>query len=85
MGSDRFPRKDDEMADAPGMKGRRSRNKNGRLRDTRDDKHVGTLERQYDRDFGVRSDMEVGTLLKKTGTASVNDLLQSDLGKKRPR
>lgn len=70
------------MADAPGMRGKRSRNENGRLRDTRDDKHVGTLEKQYDRDFGVRSDMHVGTLLERTGKKSVNDLIQSDIGKK---
>jgi len=68
--------------DAPGMKGNRSRNQDGRLRDTRDDKHVGTLENQYTRDFGVRSDMHVGTLLEQVGVKSVNDLIQSDIGKK---
>jgi len=68
--------------DAPGMKGYRARNQNGRLRDTRDDKHAGTLEKQYHRDFGVRSDMHLGRLLKKTGMASVNDLIQSNLGRK---
>jgi len=37
--------------DDPSMRRNRSRNQtNGRLRDTRDDKHVGTLEEQYDRD-----------------------------------
>ena len=70
--------------DDPGMRGDRSRNKtNGRLRDTRDDKHVGTLEEQYNRDFGVRSDMQVGTLLDKTGYSSVNKLIKSDIGKKK--
>lgn len=40
--------------DDPGMRGYRPRNRtDGRLRDTRDDKHVGTLEKQYNRDFGV--------------------------------
>ena len=68
--------------DAPGMKGYRSRNRNGQLRDTRDDKHVETLEKQYDRDFGVRGDMHVGELLKRTGEHSVNDLIQSGRGKK---
>jgi len=67
--------------DAPGMRGNRSRNENGRLRDTRDDKHVGTLEKQYGRDFGVRDDMHVGTLLKEKSVASVNDLINSDIGK----
>jgi hypothetical protein len=68
--------------DAPDMRGPRSRNAGGQLRDTRDDKHVGTLEKQYNRDFGVRKDMHVGTLLEQTGKASVNDLIQSNLGKK---
>lgn len=70
--------------DDPGMRGNRSRNEtNGRLRDTRDDKHVGTLEKQYGRDFGVRSDMHVNTLLNQTGIPSVSKLIQSDLGKKK--
>jgi hypothetical protein len=68
--------------DAPGMRGNRSRNEDGQLRDTRDDKHVGTLEKEYNRDFGVRSDMQVGNLLKRTGIKSVNDLIHSDIGKK---
>ncbi len=68
--------------DAPGMKGYRSRNEDGQLRKTRCDKHVGTLEKQYGVDFGVRDDMHVGTLLEKAGIASVNDLIHSGLGKK---
>lgn len=64
------------------MRGNRSRNGNGRLRDTRDDKHVETLEKQYDRDFGVRGDMHVGTLLGQTGMPSVHALINSDIGKK---
>lgn len=69
--------------DASGMRGYRSRNTKGPLRDTRDDKHVGTLEKQYKRDFGVRSDMEVGNLLKKLGVNSVNDLINGSIGRKR--
>lgn len=68
--------------DALGMRGIRSRNQDGRLRDKRDDTHVGTIEEQYGRDFGVRSDMQLGTFLRKQGIASLNDLIQSDLGKK---
>ena len=68
--------------DAPGMRGQRSRNQSGPLRDTRNDKHVGTLEKQYGRDFGVRSDMQVGTLLEQTGMDSVNDLIHSNIGRK---
>lgn len=64
------------------MRGNRTRNKtDGRLRDTRDDKHVGTLEQQYKRDFGVRSDMHVGTLLKKKGVKSVTELVRDGFGK----
>lgn len=68
--------------DAPGMRGYRSRNQDGSLRDKRDDTHIGTIEKQYDRDFGVRSDMQLGTFLKERGVASLNDLIESDIGKK---
>jgi hypothetical protein len=61
--------------DAPGMRGNRSRNENGQLRTTRGDKHVGTIEREYGRDFGVRSDMRVDTLLRRTGKRSIHELL----------
>jgi len=67
--------------DAPGMRGYRSRNENGLLRDKRDDTHVATIEKQYNRDFGVRGDMQLGTLLKQTGQASLNDLIHSGEGK----
>jgi hypothetical protein len=68
--------------DAPGMKGNRSRNQDGRLREKRDDTHVGTIEEQYGRDFGVRSDMHLRTLLKEKGTASLNDLINNEPGEK---
>ncbi len=68
--------------DAPGMRGIRSRNQDGKLRDKRDDTHMGTIENEYDRDFSVRSDMQLGTFLKKSHVASLNDLIESDLGKK---
>ncbi len=61
--------------DAPGMKGYRTRNENGLLRDKRDDTHMGTIESQYKRNFGVRSDMHLGTYLKKEGIPSLNDLI----------
>lgn len=68
--------------DAPGMRGIRSRNQDGHLRDKRDDTHMGTIEKKYDRDFRVRSDKQLGNFLKEKGIASLNDLIQSDLGKK---
>ena len=61
--------------DAPGMQGCRSRNKDGQLRDKRDDTKMGTIEAQYDRDFGVRSDMRLGSYLKREGIDSLNDLI----------
>jgi hypothetical protein len=66
------------MADAPGMRGDRSRNQDGQLRDKRDDTHMGTIEKQYGRDFGVRSDMELGNYLKQNNIASLNDLINGD-------
>lgn len=68
--------------DAPGMRGARARNRTGELRDKRDDTLVKTIEKKYDRDFGVRDDMHLGTLLDKTGKASLNDLVHSNIGKK---
>lgn len=67
--------------DAPGMKGDRSRNNDGPLREKRGDTHMGTIEKQYDRDFGVRSDMQLDTFLKQNSLNSLNDLIKSDLGK----
>lgn len=61
--------------DAEGMKGYRTRNENGQLRDKRDDTHMGTIEKQYGRDFNVRSDMQLGTYLKEHGIKSLNDLI----------
>ena len=67
--------------DALGMKGNRSRNDDGQLRNKRDDTHMGTIENQYNKDFGVRSDKELGNFLKENNIASLNDLIHSNLGK----
>lgn len=61
--------------DAPGMRGERSRNRDGLLRNKRDDTLVSTIEKQYGVDFGVRGDMQLGTLLKQKNTVSLNDLI----------
>lgn len=61
--------------DAPGMRGYRSRNDNGLLRDKRDDTHMGSIEKKYDLDLGVRSDMHLGTYLKEHRITSLNDLI----------
>lgn len=57
------------------MRGYRSRNKDGQLRDKRDDTLIGTIEKKYDLDLGVRSDMKLGNYLKETGYKSLNDLV----------
>ena len=67
--------------DAPGMRGTRSRNPaSGRLRRKRGDTDVGTIEEQYGMDFGVRSDMNLGTLLKQRGAESLSELLEPERG-----
>ncbi|MCA6441253.1 MAG: hypothetical protein IM581_15070 [Chitinophagaceae bacterium] len=66
--------------DAPGMKGQRSRNQDGELRQKRSDTHMGTIENQYGRDFDVRSDMNLGTFLKENNLNSLNDVIHSKLG-----
>ena len=67
--------------DAPGMRGNRSRTKPGPLREKRGDTNVSTIEKKYGRDFGVRGDMHLDTLLEKLGEASLNDLIRSGKGK----
>jgi hypothetical protein len=61
--------------DAPGMKGYRSRNADGQLRDKRDDTKIGTIEKQYGIDLSVRSDMQLGTYLKEHNIKSLNDVI----------
>jgi len=67
--------------DAPGMRGCRARTKSGQLRDKRDDTQIGAIEKQYGIDLKVRSDMHLGTYLKKHRIASLNDLIASKKGK----
>lgn len=61
--------------DARGMKGFRSRNQDGQLRDKRDDTHVSTVEKRYGVNLDVRSDMHLGTYLKQNQIKSLNDLI----------
>ena len=68
--------------DDPGMRGERSRNQSGSLREKRGDTHVSTIEEKYGRDFGVRGDMHLDTLLDQAGVDSLHDLINSDIGKK---
>lgn len=61
--------------DDPGMKGPRSRNDDGQLRQKRGDTHVETIEQEYNVDFGVRGDMRLDTLRKQVGADSIQDLI----------
>ena len=56
--------------------GTRSQPIGAALRRKRSDTHVGTIERQYGLDFGVRSDMHLGTLLKRRSSAWLAEVLQ---------
>jgi len=61
--------------DAPGMKGSRSRNEDGQLRQKRGDTRVGTIQEQYNIDLGVRSDTKLETLRQRLGVNSIEDLI----------
>jgi hypothetical protein len=61
---------------ATGMSANRTRDENGRLRQKRADTRVGNIEREYDVDFKVRSDMELGTLRERTGLTSIDALVR---------
>jgi len=64
--------------DAPKMRGKRGRNKDGQLRKKRSDTHIKTIEKNYNVDFGVRGDKHLETHLKDTGNDSLNDLINND-------
>lgn len=66
------------LKDAHGMRGDRARTRDGTLRQKRGDTHVGTIEKRYNRDFGVRSDTRLDTLLDRRGANSLNELLHRD-------
>lgn len=63
------------------MRGYRSRNESGPLRAKPGNTLVGTIERHYGVDLGVRSDMRLDTLKARTGQASLNDILHGGKGK----
>ena len=54
----------------------RTRDANGELRQKRGDELVGNIEREYDVDFDVRSDMRLDTLREQAGLSSIKDLLR---------
>jgi len=56
----------------------RMQDENGRIREKRKDTLVETLRNEYGDGFakGYRSDAELGTVLKKEGLSSLDDLLK---------
>jgi hypothetical protein len=66
--------------DDPSMMGQRARTEHGRLREKRGDTYVGTIEAMYERDFNVRSDMRLDTLLEREGVGSLSELLHKKTG-----
>ena len=51
------------------------------FRKKRGDTKMGTIEKKYGRDFGVRSDEKLGNYLKDKGYDSLSKLLSSKDGK----
>ena len=70
-----MPKKD---TNAWNMPGHAARTLGGRLRKIREDTLVETLEERYNVDFGVRGDMEWGTLRKKLSVDSVQEALEKN-------
>ena len=56
----------------------RDRNEDGKFRQKRGDTHVGTIEKKYGVDFGVRSDMHLETLRKRMGDESMTQILKNE-------
>ena len=54
-----------------------SRIRNGQFRQKRDDTQMGTIEKMYGKDFGVRSDKQLGNYLKSKGYNSLSQLLKN--------
>lgn len=47
----------------------------GQFRQKRGDTKMGTIEKKYGRDFGVRSDKKLGNYLREQGFPSLSKLL----------
>lgn len=53
------------------------------IRKKREDTKIGTVEKKYDRDFGVRSDKKLGNYLKEEGFPSLSKLLDATRNRKK--
>ncbi len=54
----------------------RMRDKDGDIHRKRGDTHMGTIERVYNVDLGVRSDMRLDTYLERVGAESLTRVLR---------
>ena len=50
----------------------------GNFRKKRSDTKMGSIEKKYGKDFGVRSDAKLGNYLKKNSYSSLSELLKND-------
>lgn len=57
----------------------RCRDNDGEIRHKRSDTHIGTLRKMYGDDFapGVRSDMQLGTLLDRSGSKTLSEYIKN--------
>lgn len=58
------------------MNKKRSRTKKGTYRSIRSDTKIGTVEKRYGVDLGVRSDMKLGNFLREKGYPSLSRILR---------
>jgi hypothetical protein len=54
----------------------RMRDEDGEIHHKRGDTLIGTIEKEYDIDFGVRTDMRLDTFLEKNGYDSLKEALR---------
>jgi len=59
------------------MSKQRTRTTTGKYRILRSDTKVGTIEKRYGVDLGVRSNMKLGNYLEKKGYASLSNMLKN--------
>lgn len=58
----------------------RKATKKGAVRKKSTDTHIDTIEKKYGKDYGVKSDINLGSYLRKNGYSSLSALLKN--GKK---
>ena len=58
------------------MTAKRTRTNEGTFRPIRSDTKVSTIEKRYNVNLGVRSDMEMGNYLKQKGYPSLSGMLR---------